>query len=85
MQIKNTQQLKALKNIKLTIEHLDITSSTRYDRRSKHKQYKYLWQINNTLKVRSQMFSLTSSERFFRKFLYPYAYRFKNDPQNFIH
>ena len=44
------------------IEHLDLASLTRYDIWYKHKKYKYLWQINNTLNIRSQMFSLTSSE-----------------------
>ena len=48
---------------------LDSTSVTQYDRQHKHKKHKYLWQINNTLNIRNQIFSLTSSERcFFRLF-----------------
>ena len=35
-----------------SMEHLVLTSFTRYDRRSKHKKYKYMWQINNTLNGR---------------------------------
>ena len=64
-------------------EHLNLTSLIRYARRSKHKKYKYLWQINNTLNIRSQIFSLTSSEKcFFRSFSNPYTYRLKNYWQN---
>ena len=47
---------------KVSIEYLDITALTRYDRRSKCKKYKYLWQRNDTLNIRSQIFSLTYNE-----------------------
>ena len=68
------------------IEHLDFTSMTRYDRWSKYKKYKYLWQINDTLNIQSHIFSLTSRERcFIRQILNPYAQRLKNYRQNFFH
>ena len=48
-----------------SIEHLDLLYLPRYHRRCKHKKYKYLWKINNTLNIRSQILSLTSSESCF--------------------
>ena len=66
-------------------EHPDLISLIGYDRRPRHKNYKYLLQINNTLNIRSQIFSLTSGERYiFREFLNLYAYRFKSYRQNFF-
>ena len=44
------------------IEHLDITSLTRYDRRSEHENYKISVERNSTLNIRSQIFSLKSVE-----------------------
>ena len=51
--------------IAMTYRASRLASVTQYDRRFIHKKYKYLWQINNTLNIRSQIFILTSSEIFF--------------------
>ena len=55
----NKTRLSCYKSLNSTIERIDLTSLTRYDRWSKHKKYVYMW--NNLC----QIFSLTSGEKSF--------------------